>query len=146
MIELEQVEKRLFADEGNVPFAYRDSKGFWTIGPGILIDERRGGGLSLDESKYLLRGRILKLEEACIRRFPWWLDVDDGRQQIIVCMAYQLGMNGVANFKKMCAAMAEHDYERAADEMLDSEWARKDSPERAHRMAQMMRTGEFITI
>lgn len=145
MIEIDRVADRLLIDEGFSPFAYRDTKGFWTVGPGILIDERRGGGLSREEGVSILRNRILKIEAECIRRFPWWLDVDDARQQVIVCMAYQLGVNGVANFKKMCAAMAEHDYIIAAVEMLDSEWARKDSPARARRMVEMMRTGEFIT-
>ena len=38
--------KDLKRDEGWVPHAYKDSLGFWTIGYGFLIDEKRGGELS----------------------------------------------------------------------------------------------------
>ena len=35
------------------------------------------------------------------------------------------------------------DWDKAADEMLDSKWAKNDSPARAKRTAQMMRTGSI---
>ncbi len=56
-------------------------------------------------------------------------------------MAFQLGVNGVANFKKMIAALIARDYAAAAREMLDSNWAKVQTPARAQRMAEMMRTG-----
>ncbi|WP_414717526.1 hypothetical protein [Steroidobacter sp.] len=57
-------------------------------------------------------------------------------------MAYQLGTNGVTNFKRMCAALRIRDYSAAAIEMLDSTWA-KQTPARAKRMAEIMRTEEW---
>ena len=35
--------------EGVVKHAYQDSRGYWTIGVGRLIDEKLKGGLSDDE-------------------------------------------------------------------------------------------------
>jgi lysozyme len=56
-------------------------------------------------------------------------------------MVYQLGVVGVLGFRRFCAAMGRGDYETAAAEMLDSKSAKVDSPARAHRHAQTMRTG-----
>lgn len=145
MIDADQVTHRLWDDEGFVASAYYDSKGFLTIGCGILIDSRRGGGITAEEGMYLLRNRIYRVHNQCIDRFPWLTTkLNKTRQQIIVCMAYQLGVNGVANFKRMVAGIERKDFKAAAAEMLDSDWARKDSPERAKRMATMMESGQWV--
>lgn len=145
MIDAKQVARRLWEDEGFVSHGYYDSKGFLTIGPGILIDERRGGGINAEEGMYLLRNRIYRVDNQLRARFPSWYDkLAPARMQVLICMAYQLGVNGVANFKRMVAAIERSDFTAAALEMLDSKWAREDSPERAKRMASMMERGEWI--
>ena len=40
---------QLRREEGSIPHAYQDHLGFWTIGVGRLIDERKGGGLSPED-------------------------------------------------------------------------------------------------
>lgn len=140
MIDEEAVTARLIIDEGEVLHAYQDHLGFWTIGVGRLIDERKGGGLTQDESRYLLRNDIGRRLSQCSNRFEWWHTIDDVRRGVVVCMAFQLGTNGVANFKKMCDALRIRDYNTAAAEMLDSTWA-KQTPARANRMARIMRSG-----
>lgn len=142
-MNINEIINRLWIDEGAVPYAYQDTKGFWTVGPGILIDKRRGG-LLREEMEYLLKNRTLDKVREVNARFPWFSSLDASRQQVIVCMSYQLGVNGVANFKRMCQAMLTRDYERAADEMLDSNWAREDTPARAGRMSVIMRTGLWV--
>ena len=44
----------------------------------------------------------------------------------------------VAKFRKMLSALEDHDYHRAAAEMLDSRWARQ-VPRRAGEEAERMR-------
>lgn len=141
MIAESMLINRLVADEDEVLHAYQDHKGFWTIGVGILIDERRGGGITQEESRYLLRNRIRQREAQLEQRFEWWPAIDDVRQGVLLCMSYQLGVRGVANFKRMCAALRIRDYSTASIEMLDSEWYRRDTPKRAERMARIMKTG-----
>jgi lysozyme len=141
MISEAQIIARLVADEGEVLHAYQDHLGFWTIGVGILIDARKGGGITREESRYLLRNRIRQRLAELETRLEWWHALDSVRQQVLVCMAFQLGTNGVANFKKMCKALSVRDYQSAADEMLDSNWARTQTPARAQRMAKIMRSG-----
>ena len=140
MIPLEQIESHLVAEEGEVLHAYQDHLGFWTIGVGRLIDKRRGGGITREESRYLLRNDIARKAADLRARFPWFHFLDDARQSAILCMAFQLGINGIANFKKMALALTRHDYETAAAEALDSGWA-KQTPARAKRMAEVIRTG-----
>lgn len=141
MISEQQITERLILDEGEVLHAYQDHLDFWTIGVGILIDERKGGGITQEESRYLLRNRINRRMAECEQRFDWWHSIDHVRQGVLVCMAFQLGTNGVANFKRMCGALRIRDYVTASIEMLDSEWHRKQTPARAQRMARIMRTG-----
>lgn len=58
-------------------------------------------------------------------------------QAIVVSMAYQMGVTGLLNFKRMWKALDEGYYGTAAVEMLDSRWARQ-TPERAARHARVM--------
>ena len=50
-----------------------------------------------------------------------------------------MGMKGGGYFRNMLAAMEKADWEEAAKEMLDSKWAKKDSPQRANRLADIVR-------
>jgi lysozyme len=140
VIDEQAITARLVDDEGEVLHEYKDHLGYSTIGIGILIDERKGGGITQEESRYLFRNRLGARLVQCSNRFEWWQSIDDVRRGVIVCMAYQMGTNGVANFKKMCAALRDRDYTTAAAEMLDSTWANQ-TPARAQRMARIMRTG-----
>lgn len=142
MIDETAVTARLIDDEAEVLHAYQDHLGFWTIGIGVLIDDRKGGGITQEESRYLFRNRLGTKLAQCSNKFEWWQAIDDVRRGVIVCMAYQMGVNGVANFKKMCAALRIRDYNTAAMEALDSTWA-KQTPARAQRMARIMRSGTW---
>lgn len=142
MISESQLIDRLVADEDEVLHAYECPAGYLTIGVGRLIDQRRGGGITQEESRYLLRNDIRRIVSQCESRFDWWDLLDHVRQQAIVCMAFQLGVNGVANFRKMVAAIKVRDFAEAARQMIDSGW-HKQTKARCERMAEIMRTGEW---
>lgn len=146
MIAIDRIVARLVEDEGEVLHAYPDHKGFLTIGVGRLIDPKKGGGISREESRYLLANDIRKWV-AIAGQWPWFESLDWQRQGVIICMLHQLGAKGVANFKNTIAALSRHDYETAADEMLDSwgtvenpGWHRQ-TPQRCELMATVMRSG-----
>jgi lysozyme len=142
MIDHPAVTARLLADEGEVLHAYADHRGFLTIGVGRLIDERRGGGISVSESRFLLHNDIDKRVLQAVERFPWFRELSIERRGVIVCMAFQLGINGVANFRRMCAAIEAGDFEAAATEMRMSTWAVQ-TPSRSARLARIMRTSHW---
>ena len=52
--------------EGFRASAYRDTRGYLTIGYGRLIDARRGGGITRQEAEFLLAGDT-KRAEATVR-------------------------------------------------------------------------------
>tara|TARA_Y100000310_G_scaffold329679_1_gene399976 strand:+ start:1497 stop:1922 length:426 start_codon:yes stop_codon:yes gene_type:complete len=134
-----QLMKDLTADEGSVRHAYRDSKGYWTIGVGRLIDKRRGDGISADEERYLLDNDVQKVVTALDIHMIWWRSMPEPAQRALCNMTFQMGLQGVLKFKKMIGALERRDYEGAAVEALDSKYARTDSPERAKRIAALYR-------
>lgn len=136
----DQLTKQLRRDEGEILHAYQDHLGYLTIGVGILIDERKGGGITPAESAWLLGnridGRLVELD----RRLPWWRKLDEARQGVLLNMSFQLGVDGLLKFKQTLNLIERGEYEAASVEMLDSDWA-KQTPERAKRLAEQMKTG-----
>ena len=129
-------------DEGEVLHAYQDTRGFWTIGVGRLIDKRRGGGISKVESAYLLHNDIEHKQHELQQRAPWIWQLSEPRTGVFMNMAFQLGVEGLMGFNRTLL-LAEHGkYTECSEQMLLSDWATQ-TPERAHRLAKQMRSGEW---
>ena len=129
----------LMKDEGFRRTPYRCSNNVLTIGYGTNLDE----GLTEDEAMFLLESRTNAAIADCLRVFPWFRSLDVVRQAVVVRMRYQLGLARLLGFRRLLAALAAGDFTTAAAEMLDSKWARDDSPARAQREAARMRTGDL---
>ncbi len=67
--------------------------------------------------------------------------LNETRAKVIICMIFQMGYAGVWGFKKMWAAILLDDWSLVSAEMLDSEWAEKETPERAKRLSNIMLSG-----
>ena len=92
---------------------------------------------------YLLDNDMLKVIDKLDDMFVWWDDLDEVRQCALANIAYQLGINGLLKFKKALAAMERRDWNNAYSELLDSKWAKIDTPARAHRIALRIWTGQY---
>lgn len=138
----QELIRQLRGDEGVVKHAYRDHLGYLTIGVGRLIDERKGGGLRDHEIDYLLRSDIDERIDELTRRVPWWQNLDDARKGVLLNMSFQLGVDGLLGFKNTLEMVRKGHYDLAAVGMLNSLWARQ-TPERAKRLSEQMRTGEW---
>lgn len=136
-----EIEQDLENEEGKVRYAYKDSKGIWTIGVGFNIDKDHNGGLDDTEISFILQHRIDKASAAVLKRFPFLVTLDDTRHDIIVQMAYQMGVDGLAAFIHFMEAVSQHNWVVASKEMMDSKWAKVDSPARAARLSKRMLTG-----
>ncbi len=123
--------------------AYQDHLGYLTLGYGRLIDERRGGGLSDAEAEYLLDNDIGACKQALQVRLPWFVSLSETRQAALINMAFQLGVNGLLQFKKTLSLIEKKEYHKASKEMMDSLWARQ-TPSRAMRVSRQLRTGEWV--
>lgn len=128
-------------DEDFVPHAYQDHLGYWTIGIGRLIDKRKGGGITRAEALYLLDNDIARVV-AALSRQPWWAAVkdDEVRRNVIISMAFQMGVEGLLGFVNTLRAVSERRWKDAAAGMAASKWATQ-TPDRAARLIGMMDTG-----
>ena len=133
---------QLRRDEAEVLHAYECSEGYWTIGVGRLIDKRKGGGITREESAYLLANDLRRIDADLRRRYAWFAGLDEARQAALVNMAFQLGTGGLATFRKMLTAVRLGKWEEARAQALDSLWA-KQTPSRARRVARQLATGEW---
>lgn len=116
---------RVRAHEGKRPYAYQDSKGYWTIGYGKLIDKRKGGGLSDDEMEYLLQNEIQKVIKE-LEVYAWYKIQDEVRRGVLIELGFNMGVPNLLGFKKMISALKVFDYITAGKELIDSKWARQD--------------------
>lgn len=135
------ITSHLVKEEGFRPYVYQDHLGYWTIGIGRLVDRRKGGGITYDEAEYLLGNDIRARETALESRLPWYKDLDSTRQAILLSMAFQMGVDGLLGFHNTLKMVREGRHEDAARGMLNSKWATQ-TPERAERLSNAMRTGE----
>ncbi len=134
IMNLDRVIESLKQEEGFEGMPYEDTRGYPTIGYGTKLP------ITEKEAELLLKHRldekILELSD----KEPFFLELPAKAQEVIANMAYQMGVDGVLEFKKMWAALKNKDYQKAADEMLDSKWAREQTPNRAKRLAEIMRS------
>ena len=134
--------KQLRDEEGEVLHAYSDNLGFTTIGVGRLVDKRKGGGITSEESAYLLSNDIAKFERQLDKSLPWWRDLTEPRQAVILGMAFQMGVDGLLGFKNTLVMVKSGDYAGASENMMKSKWAQQ-TPARAKRMSDQMRSSEW---
>jgi lysozyme len=134
---IEDLRDQLVRHEGVVLHAYQDHLGFWTIGIGRLIDKRRGGGLTRMEAEHLLMNDITRVVDELSQKIPFWSRLPASKRQALGNMAFQLGVNGLLNFRRMLASMSREDWESAEREALQSKWAEQ-TPKRAREIAAMI--------
>jgi lysozyme len=137
----DRLELMLLRDEGERLEAYADSRGILTIGVGRRIDG--GGGISEEESRFLLRNDIAKATAVCSSSFTWFLLLDPARQAVLISMAFQLGERGLKGFQRFLGAAEKGEWDVAAEEMLRSSWAQQ-TPARVARLAAQLKTGEWV--
>jgi len=121
-------------EEGFSSTPYEDTNGFLTVGYGTKIDK-----ISYGLAECMLEYMLNEKREELLKRRPIMEMMPDEVQNILFQMAYQMGVEGLLGFKYMWKALALGDYEEASDEMLDSKWAKHDSPSRAKRLAERMK-------
>jgi len=139
-VNLALLKASLKLHEGVRQKLYLDSKGIPTIGVGRNLRDR---GLRQNEIEFMLENDCAEVAIECFK-LPGWHTLSDVRQRVIAEMCFQMGLGDLLAFKKMFAALERNDFNAAADEMLDSKWAKEDSPGRAHELAQMMRTNQDL--
>jgi lysozyme len=105
--------------EGERLKPYTCTAGKLTIGVGRNLTDR---GISEDESRFLFTNDLKETLEFLSRK-PYWDDLTPCRQAALADLAFCVGASRFDLFKRLHAALLEHDYKKAAVEILDSKFA-----------------------
>lgn len=140
-------------EEGFREKPYLCSEGYPTVGTGIRIGPK---GVALSNYQFTVPREVdavwlQSILNSTMRsmlmneRIAKAMNVlDEARTAVLVSMAYQMGVAGLAQFKNTLSLIERKRFEDAAVAMLQSKWA-KQTPNRARRHAEQMRTGLWCT-
>lgn len=140
-MNLDVLATQIERHEGFRDTMYLDSEGIATIGLGHNLRDR-----PMDKSLLQLQGKldlyqaIMDARDLCEQFSVKWSDLAEPRQHVLADMSFNLGKTRLAMFQKMWAALHKREWDQAADQMLDSRWARQVGV-RAGLLATMMRKG-----
>ena len=126
--------------EGHEPRVYKCPNGFDTIGYGFAIKD-----LFMDKelADFILDKKIRELLakiEANDDWDTWFWDKPQNVKEVLINMIYQIGFSGVRKFKKTIQYIKDDNFLLASEEMLDSKWARSDSPNRAKELSDILKS------
>lgn len=136
--------KIVATEEGWRETPYYDTEGYPTVGYGFKVGSK---GAPLPEFRLPQQAGEAWLD-ALIAELLQDINLTSRglctvREAVLLSMAYQMGVTGLLGFAKMLNALDRRDHVEASSQMLDSRWARQ-TPARAHRHAEMMRSGKLL--
>lgn len=135
----EQLTALLKKQEGYRKEPYLCTEGYWTVGYGRNLETN---GIDEEEAEYLLKRDIARCRSELTEAIVFFSALDTVRQDALINMAFQMGVVGLMKFKNMLYHLSYGNYEKSAEEALDSRWA-KQTPVRARQVAELIRTGEY---
>ena len=144
-MNIEQLRKELEVDEGVKYEIYNDHLGYPTFGIGHLVvgsdpehEQPVGTPVSEDRVVEAFNEDVENVLSDCNILYDDFDDLPEEAKLIIANMMFNLGRPRLSNFKNMKVAVTERDWNKAADEMIDSAWY-KQVPNRAGRLVKRMR-------
>ena len=143
----EKLKERIKEHEGFRSYVYKDSLGFATIGYGHLVTKEDNYAEGIEYSMEQLDATFeVDFKAACesAELVADHNNIDlnahpECVREVLIEMVFQLGVGGVSKFKKFLAHLSTSTYHLAADEMLDSRWA-KQTPQRAEKLSYIIRS------
>ena len=141
----DQLREELAEDEGCKFEIYLDHLGLPTFGIGHLVvdgDPEHGQpvGTPVDDERVrqVFTLDIASTLDECQVLYPDFDDLPEECQLIIANMMFNMGRPRLSKFKGMKAGVDARDWNKAADEMVDSRW-HDQVPNRAKRLVKRMR-------
>tara|TARA_Y100001937_G_scaffold115983_1_gene167409 strand:+ start:127 stop:570 length:444 start_codon:yes stop_codon:yes gene_type:complete len=144
-MDIRQLRKELEVDEGVKYEIYEDHLGYPTFGIGHLVidsDPEHGQeiGTPVSEDRVIeaFDNDVQIVLADCERLYNDFNVLPEEVQLIIANMMFNMGRPRLSKFKGMKAGVDAQDWNKAADEMIDSAWY-KQVPNRAGRLVKRMR-------
>ena len=133
--------EQLKVHEGVKLKPYKCSAGKLTIGVGRNIQDN---GITMEEAEYFLQNDIAEARSQLLHAFPWMGDFNDARISAMINFTFNVGIGTVKKFENTLSYMQSGEWNKAADEMMDSRWARQVG-NRAIEVTEQIRTGKWNT-
>lgn len=137
---MDRLAAQLTLHEGLRLKPYRDTVGKLTIGVGRNLTDK---GISRQEAEILLDDDMDEVIIGLAKRLPWFSTLDPIRSRVLIDMAFNLGVDGLLEFKNTLWYVQHGHYGAAAIAMLQSKWARQVG-RRADTLSKMMATGQEV--
>ena len=122
--------------EGFSPVVYQCTAGYDTIGYGQRVKYLK---VTQEQAEEWLLEELQNLKYILADKYDWFLSAPQEVKDIVMNMNYQLGVSAFSKFKKTIKYIKVKDYKSASTEMLDSKWARDDTPGRAKELSDRMK-------
>lgn len=140
-IEMSQDQKAklkalLIKHEDDRNYPYYDTLGNISIGIGRNLT---GIGVRQDEKELMYNNDVNFFYDYLMKTYPWFHELNEARQNAIIDMSF-MGTKHFESFTKMIEALHNHDYQMAACEILDSDYAKKET-KRANDIANIILIG-----
>ena len=140
MKDLANLKEMIAKHEGHEPRVYKCPNGFDTIGYGFAIKD-----LFMDkEICDFILDRYIRAILVNIKANDdwdqWFWDKPQVVKEVLVNMIYQIGFSGVRKFRKTIQYIKDDNFLLAGEEMLDSKWAKSDSPNRAKELSDIIKS------
>jgi lysozyme len=132
------VEDYIKFNEGLRLKPYKCSAGKLTLGYGRNIEDN---GISLIEAEFLLSSDIRSVTKGIRQLLPDFDSLELPQKTALIDMGFNLGIPRLGKFKKMLMAINVRDFKKAAEEMLDSRYARQ-LPTRSNKNALLIQSTE----
>ena len=122
--------------EGFSSVVYKCTADKLTIGYGKRVKYLK---VTKEQAEEWLKEDVEHLKYVMADKYEWFLPAPQEVRDIVIEMAYQLGVKSFSAFRKTIYLIAHRDYKGASVEMLDSKWARVDTPSRALDLSERMK-------
>ena len=144
-MNIDKLREELKVDEGVKYEIYLDHLGLPTFGIGHLVldsdvehGQEVGTPISEDRVIEAFASDVDVVLKDCTILYPDFETLPEEVQLIIANMMFNMGRPRLSKFKGMKAGVDSRDWNKAADEMIDSAWYRQ-VPNRAGRLVKRMR-------
>ena len=140
MTDLDNLKEMIARHVGYEPRVYKCTNGYDTFGYGFAIKDlymnKEVADLILDQKIQEMLKRILSDKDWG----EWFSEKPQHIQEVLINMIFQIGFSGVKKFRKTIQYIKDDNFLLASEEMLDSKWAKSDSPNRAKELSEIVKS------
>lgn len=148
-----QLLKQLERHEGKKSQKYKCTAGKITQGIGRNLDDnplttkeisfiKDVDNWTDEEIYYILYNDLEKIIKDLKNKIDFFDKISEIRQNVLINMAFNLGINGLLKFKNTLHYIKHNEFENASREMLNSNWALQ-VPSRALELAEQLSTNKY---